>query len=133
MLQTFSNDNPSFPPTLLHTPTLTNARLLPVTVTLRLCVWSDRLECPHCVVQAAGVCVPHRSPTWWHRAANCQGWGRQTIKRGRLCLPGRDVTSFSVTPRKEERINENNKTNKQKRSSRSPGWKLMKFREMKFK
>lgn len=69
------NDNPSFPPTLLHTPTLTNTRLLPVTVTLRLCVWSDRLECPRCVVQAAGVCVPHRSPTWWHRAANCQGGG----------------------------------------------------------
>lgn len=82
-------------------PILTNTLLLPGTVTLRLCVWSDRLECPHCVVQVAGVCVPGRSPTWWHGAANCQRGGQQTVKRGWFCLPGRDVMSFSVPLRKK--------------------------------
>lgn len=60
------------------------------------CVWSDRLECPHCVVWAARVCVRDRSLTWSHRAANCRAvnWKEPSI----VC---RDKTwhHSSVTPR----------------------------------
>lgn len=45
------------------------------------CVWSDRLECPDCVVWAARVCVRDRSLTWSHQTANCRAvnWKEASI------------------------------------------------------